>query len=285
MRKSFAVCLLALCLLLCACGEGDGHEMGERVVYRLNEQKSFTTESVELDAEDDALETLVRALNTPAYAEGLQRVFPADVWIRGCTIQYGHARVEMTEPYLQLSPREQTLCDYAVTYTLMGLDEVIAVDILQGSRVLRYGLTADNAVLSDSGSGSGSCVVKLFLPDFEDPGLVSRSVVLELDGETELWELTARALLEELDCLPAGTQLRSISCEEGICTLSLSQELYTTEPELGYNARLIIGSFVNTLCHLTEVEQLIIRVGGEPIVSYGSYITFWPMSFDRSLMQ
>ena len=110
-----------------------------------------------------------------------------------------------------------------------------------------------------------------------------RTATLTDTGEQSVEELCAGALLEELTALPEGTRLLSISCEEGLCVVNLSEELYATEPESTATARLIIASFVETLLRLPQVEQVRIEVNGAPMTSYGNYSTVWPAMHDESV--
>ena len=79
-------------------------------------------------------------------------------------------------------------------------------------------------------------------------------------------------------------ELQDIRVEDGLCTVQLSREFYTTEQDLARKARLIIGAFVNSLCYLSPVEEVTNCVGDKPISSYGSYLTQWPMRFDSNLL-
>lgn len=286
MRKRLFLFALMLSLLLSGCvlraAETGNNEL---LVYRLDKSGGLVAESIRAVEGESSLQTLSRALNNAPHTEGLKNAFPSGVWIEGCTYNSGHARISMNEGYLALSGLDKTIANQTIACTLLRLDEVLTLDILQDGKAMVQNLTTDRVMLADAQSEGCEHMVKLFLPDFQEPGLFTETAVLNLDGTKEIWELAVQTLMERLDCLPEGTALRAISCTDGVCTLSLSQELYTTEPELAYNARLVIGSFVNTLCYLSEVDQVIICVGDTPLVSYGFFITTWPMSYDHNLLR
>ena len=290
MRKRLLAAAAACCLLLGGCVFHTASTGSDgAAVYRIQtggEESGFvlTAEYLPIAQGETELTVIVRGLNSPSGSQGLKRAFPEGVEIHGCTVEKGRAQVTVSESYGELEGTDRVLANYAIAYSLLRLDQVLAVDIWQGTQLVEYGLTADGAVLADTGHTPCQRIVKLFVPDFEQAGLVSQTALLTTDGSAEIWELAARELLSVLDSLPEATSLRSIQCEDGLCTVNLSQEIYTTEPEHGYAAKLILGAFVNTLCYLPEVEQVTIQVGGTPIASYGSYIPDWPMRYDASLL-
>ena len=285
MSKHLVALLLALSMLLSGCAwKTDGSEEKELVVYRRGADGGLVEEGIPAVEGELPLNTVVRALNMPPAEEGMANAFPAGVWVEGCSLEAGRVQISMSKNYRGLSGLDKTITDQTIAFTVLSLDQVYAVDIIQNGETFSRRLTADDAVLSDVHSKSGERIVKLFLPDFEQLGLAVKTVKLPVDGSREMWELVAQELLAQPDVLPKGTQIQRISCEEGLCVVQLSPEFYTTEPELAHKARLIIASFVNSLCYLEAVEEVILCVGETPISSYGAYHTVWPMRFEANLL-
>ena len=291
MRKLFCALLaaffLALSLAGCPLTPSGG---GERVyVYRLNpdgvgqDNPALTAETLLLEEGESKLDAALRGLNARPADLALRRVFPEGVTLRNCQIEGGRAVCEMSDGYSDLQGVEKRLTDYALVYTLSRLDEVLCVDILCRGEVLSSDLTTDGALLADAGYGGCERILKLLVPDADGQGLTACSAVVTDTGEHSVEELCAGALLEALTALPEGTRLLSVTSEEGLCVVNLSEELYATEPESAATARLLIASFVETLIRLPGVEQVRIEVNGAPMTSYGSYSTIWPAMHDESV--
>ena len=292
MRKIFcalhAAFFLALVLAGCVLSAVSG---GESVyVYRLRPEgggqgnPALTAETLAPEEGESKLDAVLRGLNARPGDVSLRRAFPEGVTLQRCRVEGGRAICEMSGSYEALQGVEKLLADYALVYTLSRLDEVLCVDIVCGGKVLSSGLTTDGALLSDAGYGGCERILKLLIPDADGQGLTVRTAALTDTGEQSVEELCAGALLEALDVLPEGTRLLSVSCEEGLCVVNLSEELYATEPESAANARLLIASFVETLIRLPQVEQVRIEVNGAPMTSYGSYSTVWPAMHDESVV-
>lgn len=287
MRLKFLPLAAALALL-CGCLLRPGAEQEPGLcVYRLDAEgrgsAALRAEPVKAAGGESECDCLARCLNCEPEDETLARVFPEGVTLLSCRVEGGRAVTDMSPEYAALAGVERTLCDAALTYTLWRLDAVTAVDIYCAGAPLRTGLRADQAELADGLYAPGERMIKLFVPDADGERLVSRSLVDSSGGSAA--EAAVNELLRALDEVPDATSLVSASVSGGVCTLDLSEELYTTEPESAHASRLVIGSFVNTLCFLPEVERVVIRVGGAPIGSYGSWTTVWPAGPDWSLVQ
>lgn len=292
MRKVFCALLAALFLALslsgCVLSAASG---GERVyVYRLRpegggqDNPALTAETLAPEEGESKLDAVLRGLNARPGDISLRRAFPEGVTLQRCRVEGGRATCEMSDGYGELQGVEKLLADYALVYTLSRLDEVLCVDILCRGEVLSSDLTTDGALLADAGYGGCERILKLLIPGEDGQGLTVRTATLTDTGEQSVEELCSGALLEALDVLPEGTRLLSVSNEEGLCVVNLSEELYATEPESTANARLLIASFVETLIRLPQVEQVRIEVNGAPMTSYGSYSTVWPAMHDESVV-
>ena len=273
------------CVLTAAVGGAEGV-----YVYRLHpdgggqDNPALTAEAVAPGDGESRLDAALRGLNSQPADLSLRSVFPEGVTLLTCRVEGGRAACEMSDGYAALQGVEKLLADYALVYTLSRLDEVLCVDILCGGKTLSSGLTTDNALLADAGYGGCERILKLLIPDADEQRLAARTAVVTDTGEQGVEELCAGALLEELTVLPEGTRLLSVSNEDGLCVVDLSEEIYATEPRNAANARLLIASFVETLVRLPGVDQVRIEVNGAPMTSYGSYTTVWPAMHDESII-
>lgn len=279
--------IAAALALLCGCllRSGAAEEAG-LCVYRLaaggRDSAALCAQSVTANEGESETDCLVRCLNSEPGSEIMQRVFPEGVELLSCRIEKGRAIADMSPEYAALTGVEKTLCDLALSCTFCRLDAVTAVDISCAGVTVQTGLRADSAELSDAQYAPGERIIKLFVPDGSGEYLVSRSFIDASGGSAA--EAAVNGLLRTLDEVPDATSLVSVSISEGVCRVDLSEEFYTTEPESVHSSRLVIGSFVDTLCFLPEVERVVIQVGGTPIGSYGSWTTVWPAGPDYSLI-
>lgn len=276
--------LLSGCLLRSGVSEGVGvYVYRLRTAHNGEDNRALYAQLVLPGEGESEVDCLVRCLNSEPGSETLERVFPEDVKLLSCRIENGRAQADMSPEYSRLNGVERTLCDYALVYTFCRLDEVTAVDISCAGKTVQTGLRAESAELADAQYGPCERIIKLFVPDGSGEHLVSRSFVSAQSTDSAA-EAAVRQLLLSLDEVPDATALVSVNIADGMCVLNLSEEFYTTEPESVHTSRLVISSFVDTLCFLPEVERVVIQVGGRPINSYGSCITVWPMEFDGSLI-
>lgn len=288
--RRFLPVAAALALLLGGCLLRSGTaEDGGVYVYRLRAEQSgednraLCAQRVQPLEGESVAECLTRALNSKPEDENFNRVFPEGVEMLSCRVESGRAMADMSAAYADLGGVDKVLCDYALVYTLFRLDAVTDVEIRCSGAAVQSGLRPEQAELADAQYGPGERIIKLFVPDEDGESLVGRSLVITRAAE-DAAAAAVRQLLLILDEVPDTTALESAEVSEGLCVVNLSEEFYTTEPESVHTSRLVIGSFVDTLCFLPEVERVVIQVGGAPISSYGSSVLVWPAGPDESLI-
>ena len=106
--------------------------------------------------------------------------------------------------------------------------------------------------------------------------LVGRSISVDLTVREEL----PRQLLELMLIAPSGTQLRSVlppgtrilsvTVEDGLCSVDLSDEFDTRRYYSHTGQLLSVMGMVNTLANLPEIEQVEFTVDGDLLVHYGA---------------
>lgn len=158
--------LLALLVLLCACGHGDGEKQrGDYVLYFLSGslQAGASGHGPALDWEPYTCEgtpepeVLLEALLAGPTLEELASPFPKGVTLRQCVWdeeQRGVLEVSLSEQYGALMDISLTLADYCIVLTLSQLENVEGVEIRSGSYSSDYRshqlLKAQEALLSDN---------------------------------------------------------------------------------------------------------------------------------------
>lgn len=90
--------------------------------------------------------------------------------------------------------------------------------------------------------------------------------------------------LEEINAIPTGTKVNSISVVSGVCYLDLSQEF--EEGVEDTKSDLIVYALVNSLTGFTNISKVLITIDGELVDSYrGSVDLSKPLSFNSDIIK
>ena len=160
--------LLALLLLLPACGRGEGTPEGEYRLYFLTGADSGPALAAEpwSPAEEGAEvgpEELLEALLAGPVSEDLSSPFPRGTTLRSLSQDpenEGNLLIYLSEQYGGLTDVSLTLADYAIALTLGQLEGVESVEITAAGRPAGYRshqlLVPDEAVLDELPAGGGA---------------------------------------------------------------------------------------------------------------------------------
>lgn len=291
MRRMLAMMLLLTLLLALLCGcAGSVRPVGDEKVSlyyrRMDEQtdESFESETGALaeeasvfgaDAEPEKV--LERYLAGPE-TEGLATIFPAGAKCLGVKKQGATLILDMNEFYAALSGFDRTLAAAGLTLTLTQLSGVEAVSIktpsgaLLGQNGTAY--RAEDFLLQDMSWLYPERTVQLY---FEGPDgrLQAEKRAISYQSPGELPENTLTALLEgpaEEDlhaCVPAGTQVLDVELEAKVCTVVFSEEFAACDTGRE-SAELAVHSVAATLCGLSEVEGVRLRLASGEDLTYCS---------------
>ena len=84
--------------------------------------------------------------------------------------------------------------------------------------------------------------------------------------------------------IPEGTKLLSVSTDQGVCYVNLSEEFLTPLPDV--KETISLYSIVNSLCQLPGVDQVQIAINGETDRTLIDEITFAvPFEENRDLIE
>ena len=169
---------------------------------------------------------------------------------------------------------DQTVLCCALAGTLCQLEEIRSVAILVDGETVVRGLTADDALLLDGEADPEERQARLYFTDSDGRYLTAEVHRLSLGEDTSL----ERIVLEELlrgpfgddlrTAVPAGTAVRSVATEDGLCTVDLSGEFVSARSGSAQGQRLAVYAIVNTLTALPEVERVRILSEGEAVTAY-----------------
>ena len=108
----------------------------------------------------------------------------------------------------------------------------------------------------------------------------------ELLAQTVLEELFKGPTLENLSPSLDGENLvLSVSVSEGICTVDFDDDFILLNSGGTTRENFAIGSIVNSLCELEDVEQVKINIGGNTSSAFGGHFTLEaPFAFQENLI-
>ena len=286
MNKRTVALILAICLLLtgCAFGAGGG-ETDFATVYRIDNGsvgRSLVRERI--DERANTVEEMLALINSrPEDSEALASL-PEGVSVSLVSFSGGIAKVEISPEYLSLSSRESFLAEGAVTLSLSTLDCVCFVDIVCGEEFIgRFCL--EDFVEADAMCGGYERTIKLYLPGPEGEYILPRSISLFDKGEAEAAEMILYQLFKNIGNGMENTEILSVSIENGVCRVDLSEEFYGAEPAGSIGGMVIIYSMVNSLCRLSDVNAVHIKIEGNEVSSYGGFMPVWPLAENMSLVR
>jgi len=282
-RLLSALLLSSLLLGLGGCAYGAAETAAEREtiqVYRLappGEDAAGTlleAETVTLEKGGDRLHAALNRLGEEPANARLTAVLPRAVSILSYSLEDGELCLELSRDYLDLEGMDKTLADYGTALTLCALDEVDTVSIYVDGRAVTTGLRAENALLYDTESDPYNKQVRLYFAMEDGRYLAQEYHSLFLGADTSLERCVVEELLrgpgdEELhSAIPAGTELLDLSTENGLCTVTLSEEFFLYRPETALGERLALYEIVNSLTSLATVESVRITAPGMTLGTY-----------------
>lgn len=288
MAKRMLALVLVVVLLSGCIYRSEGENSLSIGVYRLGNAENggalLVEETVSYQSGEDVLQVLLAALNSQPGLPGMEKVFPEGVEALNCRIEDGTATIELSTEYLLLGDMKKLLCDSAVTLSYSALNEVCAVDIECGGRIVTAGMTPEDIQQGDALFQPYERTLKLFLPTQDRRGLAPQSVELVVDGKRAMEVLVAEQVLRMLPSPSAGVVVLSAQTVDGVCTVDLSEAFYGNEPADYGAAMLIIYSLVNSLCRLGNVDSVLLSVEGQPVRSYGGYRPSWPLTANEDMI-
>ncbi len=286
MSKKVMALLLVLCLLLAGCAFGAGGGDAEwATVYRIDNNSvgsGLIRERIneQVSSAEEMLEQLNARPEDPEAAASL----PEGVRLKFLEFNEGVVKIEMSPEYMSLTARERFLAEGAAVLSLSTLDSVCYVDIVCADEFIgRFGV--EDFEEADAMCGGYERTVKLYLPDSECEAILPRSISLTDKGEVEVAELILQQLFKNIGNGMENTKILSVSIENAVCKVDLSEEFYGAEPAGSIGGMVIIYSMVNSLCRLNAVNAVEIKIEGNEVSSYGGFIPMWPLSENMSMVR
>ncbi len=293
---------LVFLLSLCACGVKEEEVISENsymlwfavnrgssrsesgAIYR--EIREWTTTPTATD--------LMRALLRGPQSSDLYSPFPEGVSVRFIHADGETVRVDLSEEYANLSGISLTLADYCIALTLCQLPEIENVKITVEGEIIhdrnRDILREGDVLLSGIEEEPDTFLAALYFPDGTGRSLtVEYRQVIRTDGRDAVEVVMDELLLGPMEAassrsLPERTRVRSLSVDDGICYVDLSEEFVINAPATAEERGLILYALVNTLCVRSGVSQVQLLIEGEPVVYYGGVTVNVPLSANFELV-
>jgi len=276
MNKRIFIFMLALVLLLSACGreaapDGDGVEIS---VYRVIKEEyrsgdSFVRAEM-LSSGDSQTDTLVRGasyalMSTPEDVELISAV-PPGVRIEDTSFSGRTASVTVNEGYMELSGIEKTLLDACITLTMCSIPGVDYVSFRTEGGEAIGSMSSEDILLKNTITSDKLIELRLYFPKADENLLACeyRQVSLDEDMPVE------RHIIDELlkgpqndrlvPVLPENTAVLSVYTQDGLCTVSFSENFLSGEEYSQGDIQLAVFSIVNSITCLSTVDRVQINV-------------------------
>ena len=280
MRKRSIAALCLAALLLCACGKSSSRG-GETVeVYRVvNTEYQTGGELLRAEVLNKAegmtkLNFILSQLQKESASPELGRSMPGSIEIVSHSLVGTEMMLELSEEYLKLSGIEKTLTDYCIALSLLNLNQIQTVSIYVKGELVTPGLSGGDVLLYDGEESPYEKQVRLYFAESSSRYLTAEYHTLSVSDDAMLERYVIDELLRGpnddllVSAIPEGTELVSVTTEDGLCTVCLSNEFWANRPDSFIGERLAVYSIVDSLTSLAEVSRVVISVDGMPSGRY-----------------
>lgn len=296
MKKLISILLaLSLLLSLTACGPEEPQVPGNFYYYRLEtvyggSDGVIVPEVRELkDIEHDIGAILDLYCQGPVSRE-LECILPQGTVAQGWYLDGKKLTIRLSSEFAMLTGVELTIACACLTRTMLELTEATSVTINAGGSLLdgqsAITMTADQLSLQDDSLERLRADFTVYYADDQRRYLIGQSISMSLTDRSALPQMLLEQMLQPPEnsglysVLPYGTRIRSVSVDDGLCTVDLSQE-FELDRLSTLNAQLLsLIGVVNTLTQLDEIDQVEFAVEGSLLIRYGELRISGPMTSD-----
>ena len=198
--------------------------------------------------------------------------------LQSLTIQDRRATVDLSGGFAQLGGVELTLADYCLTLSLTALGGISAVAVTAQGREVgqqpKQIFYERDVLLSDMGDVLQTVEVTLYFLN-SDGALEGEKRTLEVyEGQTLAENLIAALLSgpesrELTKAIPDDFMINSVRVDDGICSVSISEESLAALPEDESAQRRILWSLSDSLYSIETVRGLRLLSNGEELTYFG----------------
>ena len=300
--KRMLLLLLALVLLLAACGKTDVMEAPTQPVSFY-----YRTTDTDFSSENGVIRAEIRDLGTESYSDlelftlyfkgpqsaDLVAPFSQDTELTDVRRWGGTLELQLTRS--ANSPKE---FDHSLTYACLaktglaldGINKVrIIVRSIGGALIDDVLLSEGDILLFDSGEAQQNAQdVTLYFANESGNLLLTETRSVPIMGQQELAQHLLELLLDEPQSggmhtpLPPGTGILDVSVEDGVCSVDFNADFYENRPASEQAQQVTILSVVNTLCELDGIDRVQFYSQGTRLDSYGCLSLTEPWMMDTT---
>ena len=265
LKRPLLLLLLPL-VLLCACTTAPAEQADApfSFYYRCaevafgGEDGVIRAEAAPLEADADLRTVVLQYLKGPASPE-LRTPLPADWALEFIGLTEGTA--ELVFSGMPCRSLDRTILNACLARTLLQLPGVQRVSILRSGDGAADVLAAKDILLRDNGMEEQEEELVLYVPDEAQRYLMRETqTVAAMNAADRPAEIVRRLL-----AIPEGTALRSVSVENGVCTVDLSSQFLTGMPRSWNTERLAVYAIVNSLTELPQIQTVDLWIAGAPV--------------------
>lgn len=277
--------MLALTLGLLGCQPQEPYSPAHFYYYR-SEPVFAGTDGVispeirELAGMEEDLDAIVELYFQGPQSRELENLIPENCPVPQWTREGDTLHLHFSRELADLSGIELTLVSACLTRTfleLTGCDTLIlSAEGMRLNGETSLVLTLDGLSLRDDSMDRLRGEYTVYYTDASRRYLIGQSISTDLTNREELPGLLLEQMLtppegtELQSLLPANTQLRSVTLEDGLCSVDLSQEFVNNRFYSHTGQLLSLAGITNTLCNISEIDRVDFYVEGDPLVRYGA---------------
>lgn len=274
MKKYLAFLIIILLLALSSCGGeiAAGTGAGEISVYRLIRLEYRTgtqlvrAEKISYSDDSNVIQGAAYALKSIPDNPELSSALPANVSILSAELSGRTVDICMSDSYLKLSGIEKTIADSCIALTMCSIQGVDYVSIHTTGNTARLRLSSEDILLRNTLVGDGTASIRLYFPKDGNGVLAAEYRSVEISDDTSAERIVIDELLkgpasEGLSpALPEDTVVLPVYTQDGVCTVSFSEDFLNGLAGDPDAIRLAVYSVVNSLTCLADVDSVLIVV-------------------------
>lgn len=278
MNKKISLVLI-FCFLLCLCtGCQKETETGDITIYYLNrEMTKIIPEDYKLQSEnlEDQIEEVIERLQTQPDSSDLRYALSSDVEILSYSMSGYQLTVDFSENYSKLSATEEVLVRAAIAKSLLGIPGISYVQFTVQSEPLldamghAVGSMNSESFVENPGKQINSSIqttLTLYFANSDGTALVKETREVHHSSNISMDKLVMEQLIEgpkesgHQASIPAETKLITSSVVDGVCYINLDNTFQNQDTSI--SETVLLYSIVNSLCELSNVEQVQISING-----------------------
>jgi spore germination protein GerM len=298
MKKHIFPTLIALCVLLCACGQEAApvSSAGSISVYRVLRPEYQTngellrSEKFPLAVGDDPVSDAVEALASAPESDALDCPIPSDVKILSAELKSDCVTVTMNSAYLDVTGIYKTIMDGCITLTMCSIENVNYVTICVGSEVIASKLKTEDFLLFNAVKSTNTAKVRLYFPKTNDNTLGGEYHTVSFDDNSSAERCVLGILLggptshSLKRAFPIDTVLLSVYTQDGVCTVSLSDFTSEAENKTSEDAELAVYSIVDSLTAIAGVNSVQIQINGQQVQDLWGFDISHPLTKNETII-